>query len=128
MSPEKPRFCRWSRCGADVEFSHVRFGYTPDKTIIQDFSAHAKPGQKVAIVGPTGAGKTTLVNLLMRFYELNSGEIRIDGKNIADLTRENVHDLFCMVLQDTWALRGHHPGKHCLLQARRQRCRGSGCL
>ena len=90
----------------DVEFSHVRFGYTPDKTIIQDFSAHAKPGQKVAIVGPTGAGKTTLVNLLMRFYELNSGEIRIDGKNIADLTRENVHDLFCMVLQDTWLFEG----------------------
>ena len=87
-------------------FSHVRFGYTPDKTIIQDFSAHAKPGQKIAIVGPTGAGKTTLVNLLMRFYELNGGEIRIDGKNIADLTRENVHDLFCMVLQDTWLFEG----------------------
>lgn len=90
----------------DVEFSHVHFGYTPDKIIIHDFSAHAKPGQKVAIVGPTGAGKTTLVNLLMRFYELNGGEIRIDGKNIADLTRENVHDLFCMVLQDTWLFEG----------------------
>lgn len=90
----------------DVEFSHVRFGYTPEKTIIQDFSAHARPGQKVAIVGPTGAGKTTLVNLLMRFYELNGGEIRIDGRNIADLTRENVHDLFCMVLQDTWLFEG----------------------
>lgn len=90
----------------DVEFSHVRFGYTPEKTIIHDFSAHASPGQKVAIVGPTGAGKTTLVNLLMRFYELNGGEIRIDGKNIADLTRENVHNLFCMVLQDTWLFEG----------------------
>ena len=72
----------------------------------QEELADAKPGQKVAIVGPTGAGKTTLVNLLMRFYELNSGEIRIDGKNIADLTRENVHDLFCMVLQDTWLFEG----------------------
>ena len=90
----------------DVEFSHVHFGYTPDKIIIHDFSAHAKPGPKVAMVGPTGAGKTTLVNLLMRFYELNGGEIRIDGKNIADLTRENVHDLFCMVLQDTWLFEG----------------------
>lgn len=90
----------------DVEFSHVCFGYTPEKTIIHDFSAHAKAGQKIAIVGPTGAGKTTLVNLLMRFYELNGGEIRIDGKNIADLTRENVHDLFCMVLQDTWLFEG----------------------
>lgn len=95
-----------SQVQGDVVFSHVRFGYTPDKTIIQDFSAHAKPGQKIAIVGPTGAGKTTLVNLLMRFYELNGGEIRIDGKNIADLTRENVHDLFCMVLQDTWLFEG----------------------
>ena len=95
-----------SQVQGDVVFSHVRFGYTPDKTIIQDFSAQAKPGQKIAIVGPTGAGKTTLVNLLMRFYELNGGEIRIDGKNIADLTRENVHDLFCMVLQDTWLFEG----------------------
>lgn len=90
----------------DVEFSHVRFGYEKDKAIIHDFSASAKAGQKIAIVGPTGAGKTTLVNLLMRFYELDSGEIRIDGKNIAELTRKNVHDLFCMVLQDTWLFEG----------------------
>lgn len=90
----------------DVEFNHVRFGYEKDKTIIQDFSASAKAGQKIAIVGPTGAGKTTLVNLLMRFYELDGGEIRIDGKNIAELTRKNVHDLFCMVLQDTWLFEG----------------------
>ena len=85
-----------------VEFDHVRFGYTKERTIIRDFSADVKPGQQVAIVGPTGAGKTTLVNLLMRFYELDGGQIRIDGKNIAELTRENVHDLFGMVLQDTW--------------------------
>ncbi len=90
----------------EVEFDHVRFGYTKEKTIIHDFSAKAKPGQKIAIVGPTGAGKTTLVNLLMRFYELDGGEIRIDGKSIASLTRENVHDLFCMVLQDTWLFEG----------------------
>lgn len=90
----------------DVEFSHVHFGYEPDRIIIHDFSAKARAGQKIAIVGPTGAGKTTLVNLLMRFYELNGGEIRVDGRNIADLTRENVHDLFCMVLQDTWLFEG----------------------
>lgn len=90
----------------DVEFSHVHFGYEPDRMIIHDFSAKARAGQKIAIVGPTGAGKTTLVNLLMRFYELNGGEIRVDGRNIADLTRENVHDLFCMVLQDTWLFEG----------------------
>ena len=90
----------------DVEFSHVHFGYEPDRMIIHDFSAKARAGQKIAIVGPTGAGKTTLVNLLMRFYELNGGEIRVDGRTIADLTRENVHDLFCMVLQDTWLFEG----------------------
>ena len=78
----------------DVTFSHVSFGYTPDKLIIHDFSAEAKAGQKVAIVGPTGAGKTTIVNLLMRFYEVDSGEIRIDGVPIQSLRRENVHDLF----------------------------------
>ena len=90
----------------DVTFSHVSFGYTPDKLIIHDFSAEAKAGQKVAIVGPTGAGKTTIVNLLMRFYEVDSGEIRIDGVPIQSLRRENVHDLFCMVLQDTWLFEG----------------------
>lgn len=90
----------------EVEFKNVKFGYNPDKTIIHDFSAKIKPGQKVAIVGPTGAGKTTLVNLLMRFYEIESGEILIDGINIQDLSRENVHDLFGMVLQDTWCFNG----------------------
>ena len=90
----------------DVSFEHVHFGYDPEKIIINDFSAEAKAGQKVAIVGPTGAGKTTMVNLLMRFYELNSGCIRIDGIPTSDLTRENVHDLFCMVLQDTWLFEG----------------------
>lgn len=90
----------------NVEFDHVRFGYSEDKTIINDFSAHVSAGQKVAIVGPTGAGKTTLVNLLMRFYETQSGEIKIDDTPISELTRENVHDLFCMVLQDTWLFEG----------------------
>lgn len=90
----------------DVEFRHVKFGYTKDKAVIHDFSAQAGAGKKIAIVGPTGAGKTTLVNLLMRFYELDGGEICIDGKSISDLTRENVHDLFCMVLQDTWLFEG----------------------
>lgn len=90
----------------EVEFKNVRFGYSEDKTIIHDFSAKALPGQKVAIVGPTGAGKTTMVNLLMRFYELNSGEIMIDGVPISSLTRENVHDLYGMVLQDTWLFEG----------------------
>lgn len=89
-----------------VEFRHVKFGYTPDKTIIHDFSASVNAGQKVAIVGPTGAGKTTMVNLLMRFYELDGGEILIDGTPTGDLTRENVHEQFCMVLQDTWLFEG----------------------
>ena len=90
----------------DVEFKNVQFGYNEDQLIIRNFNAKAKAGQKVAIVGPTGAGKTTLVNLLMRFYELNSGEIYIDGTPISLLTRKNVHDLFCMVLQDTWLFEG----------------------
>ena len=90
----------------DVKFEHVRFGYNPDRVIIKDFSADIKAGQKVAIVGPTGAGKTTIVNLLMRFYEVNSGKIYIDGVDISTLTRENIHDLFCMVLQDTWLFEG----------------------
>ena len=90
----------------EVEFSHVKFGYDPEKIIIKDFSAKALPGQKIAIVGPTGAGKTTLVNLLMRFDELNEGEMKIDGIPLTDLTRENIHDLFGMVLQDTWMFQG----------------------
>ncbi|WP_438467700.1 ABC transporter ATP-binding protein [Streptococcus pluranimalium] len=89
-----------------VDFDHVTFGYTPKKTIIKDFSAQAKPGQKVAIVGPTGAGKTTIVNLLMRFYEINSGSISIDQVNVHDMTREEVHNAFSMVLQDTWLFEG----------------------
>lgn len=91
-----------------VSFEHVRFSYPgdPDKIIIKDFSAQVHPGQKVAIVGPTGAGKTTMVNLLMRFYELNSGNIRIDGVPISEMSRENVHRLFGMVLQDTWLFVG----------------------
>ena len=91
-----------------MEFRHVKFAYPdkPDKTIIKDFSVHVRPGQKVAIVGPTGAGKTTLVNLLMRFYETTGGEILIDGVNITDMSREEVHDQFGMVLQDTWLFEG----------------------
>ena len=89
-----------------VTFDHVKFGYTPDKTIIHDFSCTVKPGQKVAIVGPTGAGKTTMVNLLMRFFEVNSGRITIDGVATTDLRREDVHELFGMVLQDTWLFEG----------------------
>lgn len=90
----------------DVAFEHINFGYDPDKTIIHDFSAKIKAGQKTAIVGPTGAGKTTIVNLLMRFYELNNGAITVDGTPLSDITRENVHDIFGMVLQDTWLFEG----------------------
>lgn len=92
----------------EVEFENVRFSYpdNPDKIIIKNFSAHVKPGQKVAIVGPTGAGKTTMVNLLMRFFEVNSGRIKIDGTPISELKRDSVHSLFSMVLQDTWLFEG----------------------
>ena len=90
----------------NVVFKNVKFGYNPDNIIIHDFNMQAKSGQKIAIVGPTGAGKTTLVNLLMRFYELNGGSISIDGHPIDGLKRSNVHDLFGMVLQDTWLFEG----------------------
>ena len=86
----------------EVEFKHVKFGYKEDQIIIKDFCANVKPGQKVAIVGPTGAGKTTMVKLLMRFYDVNSGEILIDGHNIKDFNRRELRDAFGMVLQDTW--------------------------
>lgn len=89
-----------------IEFKHVKFGYDEEKTIIKDFSVSVKPGEKIAIVGPTGAGKTTMVNLLMKFYEINEGDILIDGVSTKELSRENIHELFCMVLQDTWLFEG----------------------
>ncbi|MEJ3721352.1 ABC transporter ATP-binding protein [Paenibacillus polymyxa] len=106
LTDESDKTMKLDNAKGDVEFKHVRFGYNEDHMIIKDFSMKAEAGQKVAIVGPTGAGKTTLVNLLMRFYELNGGEIYIDGTPISQLTRENVHKLFCMVLQDTWLFEG----------------------
>ncbi|MDR0937483.1 MAG: ABC transporter ATP-binding protein/permease [Oscillospiraceae bacterium] len=107
MPPEREKltFVDPGTIKGDVSFKDVRFGYT-EKTVINGFSIDVKAGQKVAIVGHTGAGKTTMVNLLMRFYEIGSGEITIDGTPIADISRENVHDMFCMVLQDTWLFEG----------------------
>ena len=90
----------------NVEFDHVHFGYNPDKTIINDFSAKVKEGQKIAIVGPTGAGKTTMIKLLMRFYDVNSGAIKIDGHNVKDFNRSELREMFGMVLQDTWLFHG----------------------
>lgn len=95
-----------SKVKGKIEFKNVKFSYEPGRTIIKDFSVKVKPGQKIAIVGPTGAGKTTMVNLLMKFYEINNGEILIDDVPISELTRENIHDLFIMVLQDTWLFEG----------------------
>lgn len=95
-----------SKVKGEIEFKHVKFGYDKSRTIIKDFSVKVKPGQKIAIVGPTGAGKTTLVNLLMKFYEINDGDILIDKVSTKELTRENIHELFCMVLQDTWLFEG----------------------
>ena len=106
MEDESYKTKRMENIRGDVEFSHVHFGYDPDKIIINDFSANIEAGKKVAIVGPTGAGKTTMVNLLMRFYELNGGKITIDGIDTRDVTRENVHEQFCMVLQDSWLFEG----------------------
>lgn len=108
LSDESGKTARLDNVHGAVEFKNVRFSYpdNPDKIIIKDFSADVHPGQKVAIVGPTGAGKTTMVNLLMRFFEINSGTIKIDGVPISDLKRENLHELFGMVLQDTWLFEG----------------------
>lgn len=106
MEVEDVKAKQLDKVKGDVAFENVFFGYNPDKTIIHDFSAKAKPGQKIAIVGPTGAGKTTMVNLLMRFYEINKGRISIDGVNIHDMKRSEVHDAFSMVLQDTWLFEG----------------------
>jgi len=106
LTGESQKVIKLENIKGDVEFKHVHFGYEKDKTIINDFSAAVKAGQKIAIVGPTGAGKTTMVNLLMRFYEIDSGEISIDGVPISHITRENVHEQFCMVLQDTWLFEG----------------------
>ncbi len=104
MPDESGKPVALSQVRGQVTFDHVRFSYpdTPDKVIIKDFSARVQPGQKVAIVGPTGAGKTTMVNLLMRFFEVNSGSISIDGTPLTDMSRQEVHSLFSMVLQDTW--------------------------
>ncbi len=90
----------------EVDFDHVRFGYNPEQIVIKDFSAHVKPGQKIAIVGPTGAGKTTIVKLLMRFYDVNSGTIRLDGRDIREIDRHELRQYFSMVLQDTWLFSG----------------------
>lgn len=106
MEDESDKERQLSDVNGEVTFDNVFFGYSKDKTIIHDFSAVAKPGQKVAIVGPTGAGKTTIVNLLMRFYEIDKGQITIDGVDTRLMTREEVHDQFSMVLQDTWLFEG----------------------
>lgn len=106
MEDESDKERQLSDVNGEVTFDNVFFGYSKDKTIIHDFSAVTKPGQKVAIVGPTGAGKTTIVNLLMKFYEIDKGQITIDGVDTRLMTREEVHDQFSMVLQDTWLFEG----------------------
>lgn len=106
LETNKAKILDKSKVKGNIEFNHVSFGYDKDRTIIKDFTASVKDGQKIAIVGPTGAGKTTMVNLLMKFYEINKGDILIDNVSINDLTRENVHSLFTMVLQDTWLFNG----------------------
>ena len=89
-----------------MEFQHVHFSYVPGKEIIQDMNLVVEPGQKIAIVGPTGSGKTTIANLLMRFYDVDSGSISLDGKDIRDMSRQEVHSAFCMILQDSWMFEG----------------------
>ena len=106
MENESQKTLKLNNVVGDVEFRNVKFGYSKDKTIINNFSVNLKHGQKVAIVGPTGAGKTTIVNLLMRFYEVDDGDILIDGVSIKDMKREDVHSLFDMILQDTWLFNG----------------------
>jgi ATP-binding cassette, subfamily B, multidrug efflux pump len=106
LADESEKTNKLEKVIGDVEFKNVRFGYDENKPIIKNFSASAKAGQKVAIVGPTGAGKTTLINLLMRFYEINGGEILIDGVSTKEMSRSYIHDLFSMVLQDTWLFEG----------------------
>ncbi|MCL2266921.1 MAG: ABC transporter ATP-binding protein/permease [Treponema sp.] len=106
MPDESAKTHQLKNIKGDIEFRHVKFGYVPEKTIIHDFSANIKAGQKIAIVGPTGAGKTTIVNLLMRFYDLNGGDIFLDGIPISGVPRRNVHEQFGMVLQDTWLFEG----------------------
>ena len=106
QSDERDKPKRIEKVKGEVEFRHVSFGYDPDRIIIKDFSAKVEPGMKVAIVGPTGAGKTTMVNLIMRFYEVTSGDILIDGVSVKDMKREEVRDMFSMVLQDTWLFEG----------------------
>lgn len=106
MENENGKAVQLENVSGNVSFSNVSFGYDSSKTIIKNFSAEARAGQKIAIVGPTGAGKTTIVNLLMKFYEINQGQITIDDVPIESMTREEVHDQFCMVLQDTWLFEG----------------------
>ncbi len=106
MSDEPKKKTKLTKTKGNIKFNNVVFGYNKDKVVIKNFTTDIKPGSKIAIVGPTGAGKTTIVNLLMRFYEIDEGEILIDDINIKDLTRENVQNLFGMVLQDTWIFEG----------------------
>ena len=106
MEADDDKECQLETVKGDVAFEEVFFGYKPDQTIIHNFSVQAKAGQKIAIVGPTGAGKTTIVNLLMKFYEIDKGRITIDGIDIKDMKRSEVHDAFSMVLQDTWLFEG----------------------
>lgn len=106
MTDEGTQAIRPAATRGEVDFDHVRFGYVPENIIVHDFSLHVRPGQKVAIVGPTGAGKSTLINLLTRYYEVNGGDIRIDGTSIYDMSREALHELVSIVLQETWTFSG----------------------